>query len=69
MDADTVARLNVTVETFVKRCLASNHKPPFVILADCVDKLRSVPYWTDEEIEQLRITATRVLNERLSESR
>jgi hypothetical protein len=69
MDADTVARLNVTVEDFVKRCLSSSHKPPFVILADCVEELRSFSYWTDEEIERVRVTATRVLNERLSDSR
>ena len=69
MDADTVARLNVTVENFVKRCLSSSQKPPFVILADCVEELRSLPYWSDEEVESVRATATRLLNERLTDSR
>ena len=69
MDANTVARLNVTVENFVKRCLGSSQKPPFVTLADCVDELRSLPYWSEEEIERVHTTATRLLNERLSASR
>jgi hypothetical protein len=68
MDADTVARLNVTVENFVKRCISSSEKPPFAILGDCLEELRSLPYWTEEEIERVRDTATRVLNERLSAS-
>jgi len=69
MDADTVARLNVTVENFVKRCTSSSEKPPFVILEDSLEELRNLPYWTEEEIERVRATARRVLNERLSASR
>ena len=69
MDADTVARLNVTVESFVKRCLSTKEKPPFAALEDCLRELQALPYWTEEEIEQIRATAIRVLNERLSEYR
>jgi hypothetical protein len=69
MDADTVARLNVAVEDIVERCMSSNRKPPFTILADCVQQLRYLPGWTDQEIELVQAAAMRVLNERLSDSR
>lgn len=65
MDADTLARMNVTVEAFVKRCLASN-KPPFLELSECLDELPTLPYWKRDEIEQVEETARRILNERLS---
>ena len=68
MDADTVARLNVTVEAFVKRCLSSSQKPPFAALKDCLEELRTVPYWSEEEIELVGAQATRLLNERISGS-
>jgi len=68
MDADTVARLNVTVEAFVKRCMSKSQKPPFAELADCLKELRALPYWTKEEIDLVRTTAGRLLNERLSGS-
>jgi len=69
MDTDTVARLNVTVEAFVKRCVSNNKKPPFAELAACLEELRALSYWTEEEIDLVRSTATRVLEERLSGSR
>lgn len=69
MDADTVARLNVTVENFVKRCVSCSQKPPFAALEDCLEELRTLSYWTDEEIERVRSAATRLLNERLSDFR
>jgi hypothetical protein len=69
MDADTVARLNVTVEAFVKRCLSSRHRPPFALLEECLGELQTISYWSAEEIEQVRSIGTRVLNERLTESR
>lgn len=69
MDADTVARLNLTVEAFVERCLARSDKPPFAVLNDCLRELRGLPYWNDEEIELVRSTATRVLNERIADYR
>jgi hypothetical protein len=68
MDADTVARLNVTVEAFVKRCLSSSQKPPFLLLDECLSELQAISYWSPEEIERVRSIATRVLNERLTES-
>ena len=68
MDADTVARLNVTVEAFVKRCLSTGQKPPFVALKDCLEELRTVPYWSEEEIDLVGSAATRLLNERISDS-
>ena len=69
MDADTVARLNVTVEAFVKRCVSNSQKPPFTALADCLEELRALSYWTEEEIDLVRTSATRVLNDRLFGSR
>lgn len=66
MDPDTLARLNVTVEGFVERCLSDRTRPPFVALEDCLRELHALPYWTTEEIEQVRSAASRVLNERLS---
>jgi hypothetical protein len=66
MDADTVARLNVTVEAFVERCLSTSRKPPFAELADCLQELRALEYWSEDEIELIRGTATRLINERIS---
>lgn len=68
MDADTVARLNVTVEAFVKRCLSCSHKPPFAALKDCLQELRTLPYWSEEEIELVNSRAARLLDERISGS-
>ena len=48
--------------------MSKSQKPPFAELADCLKELRALPYWTKEEIDLVRTTAGRLLNERLSGS-
>lgn len=67
MDADAVARMNVTVEAFAQRCLASK-KPPFVALRECLTELQALPYWSEEEINRVEEATTRLLNDRLASS-
>jgi hypothetical protein len=63
MDSETVARINLTVDAIVLRCL-SGPKSPMSTLLDCIDDL--IDERTPEgEVELIRSIVERVIRERL----
>lgn len=65
MDADRVARVNITVDALLLRC-AAGPKSPLATLHDCLEELRQEGR-DDWEVDLIRSIAERVIRERQTE--